>query len=55
MHVFNVQDTHDVRMVSLYPKEKCIAVQQGVCVIILGVKLSLGVQEIGLSKERNTI
>ena len=23
MHAFNVQDTHDVRAVSLYPKEKC--------------------------------
>ena len=33
MHVFNVQGTHDVRVVSLYPKEN-VAVQQEVCVII---------------------
>ena len=55
MHVFNVQGTHDVRVVSLYPKEKCMAVQQEVRVIISGVKLSLGAQETGLSKERTTI
>ena len=34
---------------------KNVAVQQGVCVIISGVKLSLGAQKTGLSKERNTI
>ena len=54
-HVFNVQGTHDVRVVSLYPKEKCMVVQQEVRVIISGVKLSLGAQKTGLSKERNTI
>ena len=38
-----------------YILRKNVAVQPEVCVIILGVKLSLGAQETGLSKERNTI
>ena len=44
MHVFNVQDTHDVRVVSLYPKEN-VAVQQGVAIAMcyhIGSKAQLG-------------
>ena len=42
MHVFNVQDTHDVRVVSLYPKEN-VAVQQGVAMCYhIGSKAQLG-------------
>ena len=52
IHVFNVQGTHDVRVVSLYPKKNvAIAVHQEVCVIISEVTLSLGAQKTGLSKE----
>ena len=54
MHVFNVQGTHDVRVVSLYPKEKCSCPARSMCYHILGVKLSLGAQETGSSKEKNT-
>ena len=36
-----------------YILRKNVAVQQEVCVNILGVKLSLGAQETGLSKKRN--
>ena len=38
-----------------YILRKNVAVQQEVRVIISAVKLSLGAQETGLSKERNTI
>ena len=53
MHVFNVQGTHDVRVVSLYPKEKCSCPSNGFCYHILGVKISLGAKESGKSNERN--
>ena len=38
-----------------YILRRNVAVQQEVCVVILGVKLSLGAQETELSKERNNI
>lgn len=53
MHIFNVQGTHDVRVVSLYPKEKCSCPANGLCYHILGVKLSLGAKESGRSTARN--
>ena len=53
MHIFNVQGTHDIRVVSLYPKEKCSCPASGLCYHILGVKLSLGAKETGTSNERN--
>ena len=54
MHIFNVQGSHDVRVVSLYPKEKCSCPATGLCYHILGVKLSLGAKETSTSnKERN--
>ena len=54
MHIFNVQGSHDVRVVSLYPKEKCSCLATGLCYHILGVKLSLGAKETSTSnKERN--
>ena len=49
MHIFNVQGTHDVRVVSLYPKEKCSCPSNGLCYHILGVKISLGAKEFGKS------
>ena len=45
MHIFNVQGTHDVRVVSLYPKEKCSCPSNGLCYHILGVKISFGAKE----------
>ena len=53
MHIFNVQGTHDVRVVNLYPKERCSCPANGLCYHIVGVKLSLGAKESGRSKERN--
>ena len=54
MHIFNVQGSHDVRVVSLCPKEKCSCPATGLCYHILGVKLSLGAKETSTSnKERN--
>lgn len=53
MHIFNVQGTNDVRVVSLYPKEKCSCPADGLCYHILGVKLSLGAKEMEVPKERN--
>ena len=53
MHIFNVQGTHDVRVVSLYPKEKCSCPSNGLCYHILGVKISLGAKESCKSNERN--
>ena len=53
MHIFNVQGTHDVRVVSLYPKEKCSCPSNGLCYHILGVKISLGAKESGKFNERN--
>lgn len=55
MHIFNVQGTHDVRVISLYPKENCSCPANGMCYHILGVKLSLGTKESGrpMAKDRN--
>ena len=54
MHVFNVQGTHDVKVVSLYPKKKCSCPSNALCYHIrLGVKISLGAKESGKFNERN--
>ena len=53
MHIFNVQGTNDVRVVSLYPKEKCSCPADSLCYHILGVNLSLGATKMGVPKKRN--
>ena len=54
MHIFNMQGTHDDGVDSLNPKEKCSYPARSMCYHILGVKLNLGAQETGSSKEKNT-